>query len=99
VLGIFSALFNFVTNFPTYLLAGAITILNAILAGVGALVTGLFALLPTMPETTELGSPEWLRWLNWFLPVTAILGLMATTVLLYVSYLAVRWLLQLLRAG
>jgi hypothetical protein len=98
-----SSLISFIvsgfTGLATLIESAVIAVCNLVLAAVGAVVTGLFALLPALPSVPSIpDSPPVLAWLNWLVPVDAFLGILLTVVLMYVAYLAWRWLLNFLRA-
>jgi hypothetical protein len=70
---------------------------NLIAAAIGAAVVAAFALLPAMSDAPAING-QWLGWLNWFFPVGDFLSILTSGVTLYVGYLAVRYVLRLVRA-
>lgn len=81
-----------------YFLSALVEFLNKIFEGMGAIVTVLFELLPKMPLAEEVHI-EGIAWLNWFYPVGTVVAVLVSGLALYVGWLAVRYLLQLLSAS
>jgi hypothetical protein len=71
---------------------------NALFVAIAAAATAALALLPSMSDAPALGSPEWLRWLNWFYPVSDLVAGLTAVVGLWVAFLVVRWVLKWTRA-
>lgn len=86
-----------VAAFGTFVLWGAETCVNALLAAVVAAYALAMTLLPGMSDAPALGSPTWLKWLNWFFPVGDLLGILTGLVVMWLTFLAVRYLLRLVR--
>jgi hypothetical protein len=70
---------------------------NAVLAVMVAAYSAAVALLPSMDDAPSLGSPTWLGWLNWFYPVGQLVAGLTIIVSMWVAYLAMRYLLRLVR--
>ena len=87
-----------VEGFGTLVLWGGEQLVNAVLAAFAAAWTLAAALLPSMGDSPALGNPQWLGWLNWFFPVGELLALLTSAVGIWVSFLAIRYLLRLIRA-
>lgn len=72
-----------------------INIVNSLIAGVGTLITGLLALLPTSPFASVSVDSTWLSYVNYFIPVGTILvhlGLYLTAALsYYIIRIGLRW--------
>jgi hypothetical protein len=71
---------------------------NGALAALAAAATAALALLPGMPSMPSIGNPQWLDWANWFFPIGPLVGGLVAVVMLWIAYLAVRWVLRLVRA-
>jgi hypothetical protein len=82
----------------SYMLWALESFCNLFLAAIVAVYSATVALLPSMSSAPLIGTPTWLGWLNWFYPVGALLDGLAAVVGLWVGYLAVRYLLRLVRA-
>jgi hypothetical protein len=99
MIGILETVAEVLLNIGAFFLAALINGVNIVLEGLGLVVSGIFALLPTIPEGTPIGSPEWLKWANWFFPIGTVVGMFAALIYLYISYLAIRYVLNLARAS
>ena len=86
-------------GFATYVEAGIVDVLNLLFEAVGGVVAALFLLLPHMPEATQLTTSEILECVNYFYPLGEVAAVYALVLPLFVAYLVVRYLLQLLRAA
>lgn len=84
----------------TMVLGAIVDGINAMLVAMAAVVTATFSLLPTISDAPALGSgaSTWLGWLNWFYPVGPLLDGLAGLVGIYLTFLAYRYVLRLLRA-
>ena len=51
-----------------------------------------------MSDAPSIGTPTWLAWLSWFYPVGDLLIGLTAIVALWVGWLAVRYVLRLVRA-
>jgi hypothetical protein len=80
-----------------FALWGIETAINGVGAAVVLLFNALLALLPSMPSIGVL-SGEWMGWLNWFFPVGDFLTILATCVVMWIAFLAVRYALRFIRA-
>lgn len=98
MLDFLSQILTVLEDLPNLFLTGLVDGLNAVFAGIGTLVTGLFALLPSMSDAPAIASGDWLGWLNWFLPVAQIMVVVTSATAIYILYLAVRYALSLVRA-
>jgi hypothetical protein len=74
------------------------TVVNALVAAVGALLAVVVALLPGMPAAPSLGGPDWLGWLNWLLPIGPMLAIAAAMIACWVTFLIVRVALRWVKA-
>lgn len=82
----------------SYALWAIETACNGILAALVAAYTAAAALLPSMSSAPLIGTPDWLGWLNWFYPVGDLLTGLATVVSMWIAFLAVRYVLRLVKA-
>jgi len=87
-----------VTTIGSYVLWALETFVNAVGVAVIAAYTAALALLPSMPDAPSLGHPAWLDWLSWFYPVGDLLAGLTTMVTMWITFLAVRYVLRLVRA-
>jgi len=87
-----------VAAFGTLVLWGLMSAVNLVLAGVGAAATAVFLLLPSMPSVGTF-HPTWLAEANWFYPFGAVVAVFVSGLTLYVGFLVVRYVLQLVRAA
>lgn len=71
---------------------------NAIGAAMVGVYTATMALLPSMSDAPVLGHPQWLDWLSWFYPVGDLVAGLTAIVTIWVGWLAVRYVLRLIRA-
>jgi hypothetical protein len=99
MLDFLSKILNVLTHLPDAVLWGVETAINALLDGAAVVITAALGLLPHMPDLPSVGDPQWLHWLNWVYPVGALLGVIVGCVTMYVTFLAVRYVLKLLRAA
>ncbi len=65
------------------------TTLNGVFALFQLILDAAGALLPSLPEITA--PPEYVEAINWFFPLVTLLGIAATLLAGYVSWLAVKW--------
>jgi hypothetical protein len=86
-----------VETIGTYVLWALETFVNSLGAAIVAAYAAALALLPSMPATPSLGHPQWLDWLSWFYPVGDLLAGLTTLVSIWVAFLAVRYILKLVR--
>jgi hypothetical protein len=86
-----------VENIPAYVLFGAETAINAVFSAIGTALTAVMALLPSMPDSPAV-SGDWIGWLNWIYPVGQLLDGLAVLVTMWIAFLAVRYVLRLVRA-
>jgi hypothetical protein len=97
VLSLLSFILDGVAEIGTMALWAAETAVNGLLAALAAAYTAAIALLPSMSDAPSIGTPTWLGWLNWFYPVGALVDGLVGLVGLWVSFLAVRYVLRLVR--
>ena len=80
------------------LLLGALfAAVNALIAALGAVLAAAMSVLPTLPTPPDV-SGTWMAWLNWVVPVGPLLAILASFVLIWVSFLLVRIALKWARA-
>jgi hypothetical protein len=70
---------------------------NMVSDAIGVAATALFELFPTMPSIGTF-APSWLGWANWFFPFGGVVAIFTSALVLYVAWLVVRYLANLLRA-
>ena len=84
------------------LAAGIINLLilmvNGAIIALGALVAVIIALLPPMPEPPAQPSNSIIGFINWFFPLASVATLLATMGTLFLGFMAVRIILNWLRA-
>lgn len=78
--------------------SGIVDCVNEFFAGCAGIVTILFAALPSMSDAPSIGTGQWLAWLNWFFPVGTVLSGAALIIVMYVTFLGIRWALNFVRA-
>lgn len=98
MLGALTWILSTVEAFGVLVEWGVVSSLNLLFAGVSLAVEALFSLLPGMPHL-ETVQAEWLAYLNWFFPLGALVLFFGTLVTAYIAWLAIRYLMQLLRAA
>lgn len=98
MLGFLGNILAAIEDLPQLIVVGSIDVLNLLLAGFGTVISGLFAVLPSMPAPPSVDSGDWLSWLNWTFPVGEAITLLAGVIVAYVAYLAIAYVLRLLRA-
>jgi hypothetical protein len=81
----------------TYVLWALETCFNGVLVAVVAAYAAAVALLPGMSDAPEIGHPRWLEWLNWFYPVGDLVAALAALIGMWLAFLAVRYVLRLVR--
>lgn len=84
------------------LAAGIVNLLvlaiDAAIVALGAMVAAVMALLPPMPSPPEAPSSSVLGFINWLFPIAGVAALMTTLGGLFLAFLAVRIILNWLRA-
>lgn len=73
-----------------------ITIINTVIAKVGAVITLLFALLPDSPFVYVMNlESDWIGYINYFLPMNAMVAhielFLVAVAIYYVIRIALRW--------
>jgi hypothetical protein len=81
----------------SYVLWALETCVNAVLAAIVGVYVAVVALLPSMSGAPSIGSPTWLQWMNWFYPVGDLVAGLTGLLGLWIAYLAVRYILRLVR--
>lgn len=71
---------------------------NLLMAAIGAALTAALALLPSMSDAPAIGTPQWLHWANWFFPIGDFLSVLTGGITMFVAFLAVRYVLRVVRA-
>lgn len=89
--GLLHTLLELFENIPQYILYSLETLLNTLFSGIGAAVNAVIAVLPSLPEASV--PPEYVAYVNWFIPLGAILSVGGGLLASYVTFLSVRWLL------
>jgi hypothetical protein len=97
VITLLSWLLTGVETIGVYVLWALETCVNAVGAAIVAAYMAALALLPSMPSVPSIGHPAWLDWLSWFYPVGDLLAGLTTMVTIWISFLAVRYVLKLVR--
>jgi hypothetical protein len=98
VLGFLETIYNVIVSIGSLVAWGGITALNGFFHAIELLIEALFLLLPEMSSAPSFGAPEWLNWLNWFFPVTELVAGMVFLLVMYLTFLAFRYTLSLVRA-
>jgi len=99
MLGLLEDLLEAVGYLPDYFLAGLVDTVNVLFDGVGGVIEVAYALLPTMPPAGSVAPGSVLEYANEFYPFGAVAGSFAAILVLYVGWLLVRYVLQLVRAA
>jgi hypothetical protein len=86
-----------ITRFADLVATGFIEALNFIIVGLGALIVGLVALMPTMPSFPAALTGSF-AWLNYFVPVSSFIALIGTGITLTIAWIAIRIALNWLKA-
>lgn len=76
---------------PDYIIWAIETLFNLFMDAIEAVFVLATSLIPLPSEPSP---PEFLSEINWFIPVGAIISIATPIVLGYVSFLAIRWILQ-----
>lgn len=96
-----SALLGFVLDgvelIGTYMLWALETFANAILAVVVAAYSAAIALLPSMGSAPHIDGGSWINYLNFFYPLGDALTGFGVLITMFISFLAVRYVLKLVR--
>lgn len=71
---------------------------NLVIVAVGALIGVLFALLPNMPNAPGPPNHGWMQTFSYFVPVGAIVALLAMFLAAYTSLLVIRIALRWVKA-
>lgn len=98
MLGLLEDIFDAVDSFTILVANGLITVVNLFFHGISLLISGLFLLLPELPTATPPPA-EWLENANWFYPFGIAASSVATGITLYLGWMAVRYVLRLVRAA
>jgi protein-S-isoprenylcysteine O-methyltransferase Ste14 len=98
VLGVLGFILDGIVLIGTYALWAIESAINAVGAAFVAAAAAAFALLPSMSSAPAIGTPTWLGWLSWFYPVGDLLTGLAGLVTMWLAFLAVRYVLRLVRA-
>jgi|SRR5579859_156443 len=80
----------------SFFIYGLETVANVFFQLLGSVWAVTAAVLPTMPHIGTIGG-DWVGWLNWFFPVGQLLDGLAAIVTMWVSFLALRFVLRWLR--
>jgi hypothetical protein len=80
----------------SFIVFGVEAVLSAFFAALAGVWILVVAILPSMPQAPSL-SGQWLGWLNWFYPVGDLLGGLAAMVAIWLTFLAVRFVLRFIR--
>ncbi len=93
MLGWLEGIVTAVENIPSYILYAVETVINLFTEGLDAVFVAATSIgFFTLPET--FAPPTILGWLNWFFPVTAVISVASTLVVMYAGFLAVRWVFK-----
>lgn len=76
-----------------------VTIINGLISAISAALSFVVGLLPTSPFTwTPTGAmADWLQTINYFIPLSTMLGIMVTYCTAALVWYAVRGILRLIR--
>jgi hypothetical protein len=84
----FQAVVDMLEQLGIFVLWAVISGLNLLIEGLGAIIDVLLEVLPQMPAVPAV--PTVVGMLNWVAPVGALLGILSTFVVFYITFLAVR---------
>ena len=74
-----------------------VAVINALIVSLAGWVSLLALLLPGMPDRPSGPPPEVVQWFNWFFPTAAFLVAFWSVVGIWLTVLAIRWVLRLSR--
>ena len=81
-----------------FVLNAIIDAFNLVIVAVGALIGVLFALLPNMPDAPGPPDSGWMQTFSYFVPVGAIVALLAAFLAAYTALLIIRIALRWVKA-
>lgn len=85
-------------DFPNLILQGLVDMWNGLMGLCGTVASGAIALLPTMPSPPSFTGSTWLHWLNWIYPVGQLVAGVTALLVIFATYMAIRYVLQWARA-
>jgi len=95
VLDVLSQVLCWIKQFGAMVADALVRVVDLLIVSIAGLITGLIALLPSMPSfPTFAGS----NWLTFFVPVSTLAGLAATLLGLYVAFFGAKLLLKFVQA-
>ena len=94
MIGLLTSILCGVAAMGQMVLWGVVTGWNLIMAAIGAALAAAMALLPRMNDAPAI-SGEWIGWMNWFLPVGAMLSIFTAGITMYLVFMAVRYILRI----
>lgn len=80
----------------TFMRDALVWVVNAIIAGIGGILSGIASLFPALPSVPD--PPGWLQAINFFFPVGAVITIFGTFLACYAAFLVIRVLLRWVRA-
>jgi uncharacterized membrane protein len=98
VLDWLNGIWHAVTNFGQLVAYGLVSVVNALIAALGAFIAAVIGLFPTLPAAPGPPSSGVLQWVNYFLPLGGMLALFGTFVTLWISFLGIRVALKWAKA-
>jgi hypothetical protein len=98
VIGLLETIVSGVEALGDLIVSGMIGVINIFFGALQTLMEGLLLLLPKMPEVIKGSSIAGLAWFNWVFPVGTVVGMFGTIITMFVAYLALRWILNMVKA-
>lgn len=98
MIGILEAILCAIQELAGAILALLVLVVNAAIVAIGLLISGIFLLLPEMPEPPAPPSGEVMQWLLFFVPLASMVTVVVGLAVLFAGFLAVRFLLTYFRA-
>lgn len=86
------------TALASFILAGIIFAVNALIVGIGAFLLALAALMPDMPDAPPNPDGGVLGTLNWIMPLSQLLGGLTIVLTLWLAFLGLRVALRWMKA-
>jgi hypothetical protein len=97
VVNVLQKIWCVISHIPCYIVYAAIGFVNLLAVALGALVSGVLFLLPSMPSIPSLpnGFTQGLGWISWFFPIGTVFDVLAALIGLWVVWqafaLVLRW--------
>lgn len=90
MIAILQDLVELIENFPTYILSGIESVINAFFSLIQVALEGANALLGGLPEV--ITPPKYISEINWYYPVGTLLSVATPFVTLYITWLGISWI-------